>query len=713
MTNPLIEKYGKQSRWVTYQMIERDRKITKVPFQVDGSPASSTDESTWRTYEELGDLPAGIVFKPDRLLLGIDIDKCLEGNNIIHEKKETIAQFIIEADTYCEVSPSGAGLHLFLELTESFDLEANRKAPFELYTHGRYFTFTGNSYKETREVRTVTPEVAIGILSILGYPWKSKTTKSEVAPKNSVIETDILLHKIFNSKNGSKFKQLYDGDVSLFNGDESAADMSLCSSLAFWTGKNAEQMEKIWLSSPLGSREKTQSRQAYRASTIDAAIESCREIYETTADRLEKENPDLDLLFVMNEKKDKIFIQNTENMYRILEHHGDFKGRFRYDEFKCMFEIKERGMWRQFEDADIIDVQTAISILFPIFGKVGKDMVFDAIIKCAKVNSIDSAVDYVKGIAWDRKPRLDTWLTEVVGAPKDHYHRAVGANWIKGMVKRIVEPGCKFDYVMVLEGPQGSRKSSTLAALGGSWHVETTMSTDSKDFFMQMQGKLIVEFSEGETLSRTEVKKMKAIITTQVDRYRPSYGRVSQDFPRRCVFAMTTNQDEYLKDETGNRRWLPVKMYLEKANVEWVIENRSQLYAEAYYRLTEGKETIYEFPEHETFVEQDKRRVSDPQLDNVIEWYHNKLNDTQRRFEGVTIYMAYRDVYCGGFASKSISKYEEMAISNIFKTYLKLDKRRKMVGGIQSNRWFDPKFDGIEPVPMTTDDIISHAMDNM
>src|ERR1019366_5023328 len=118
------------------------------------------------------------------------------------------------------------------------------------------------------------------------------------------------------------------------------------------------------------------------------------------------------------------------------------------------------------------------------------------------------------------------------------------------------------------------------------------MSTDNKDFFMQFQGKLFVEFSEGETLNRTETKKMKAIITTQFDRYRPPFGRSSQDFPRRCVFAMTTNQEEYLKDETGNRRWLPVRLVKKTADTEWLAENREQIFAEAYHRVITLKETI-------------------------------------------------------------------------------------------------------------------------
>lgn len=317
-------------------------------------------------------------------------------------------------------------------------------------------------------------------------------------------------------------------------------------------------------------------------------------------------------------------------------------------------------------------------------------MLYDAIMKVCQENSFDSAIDYVKSLKWDEVPRLDTWLQKVYGAPDDVYHKAVGANWMKGMVKRIMVPGCKFDYVMVLEGKQGSKKSTSLAILGGAWHVETTMSTDTKDFFMQFQGKTIIEFSEGETLSRTEVKRLKAIITMQTDKFRPPYGRVSMDFPRRCVFAMTTNQDEYLKDETGNRRWLPVRVMLPQADVAWLAENKDQLYAEAYHRVIEKNETVYEFPEVETALEQHKRRIEDPNLDAVQDWYYSALTSVQRG-EGITTFQVYRDALHNGFSPRPMTKYEEMTIADMLKNFMNLEKRRTMIDTKRAWKWYNPR----------------------
>jgi putative DNA primase/helicase len=653
--------------------------------------ASSTDPKTWSTYAEAKAKHdnVGIIFTPEQTLVGIDIDHCVEGDKIVHEQKDKIEALIAACDTYTEISPSKTGLHLFLSVTESFTPKGNKKAPFELYTKGRYFTVTEMPYGEAKDVRQVTTDEINKILSILDYPWVKEEVPNIPTTGTPVrLDDEEILRKMFKAKNGDAIKKLYEGDISAYGNDESSADMALCMHLAFWTGKDSSQIERIWTSSPLGSRKKTQDRKDYRDRTIASCIAKTKEVYTVSPARVAvaKTAEELDLLFTETKSGGKTYIVNTENVARILNWHEKFAGKLRFDEFKSLIEYCDRGKWRRMEDADAIHIMTQISILFPPFAKVVKGMVFDAMTKVAKDNSIDSAADYMRSLKWDGTARLDTWLVDTYGATDDPVNRAIGSNWLKGMVKRIVEPGCKFDFVLVLEGPQGSKKSTSLHVLGGDWHVETAMSTDSKDFFMQFQGKSIIEFSEGETLNRTEVKRMKAIITVQVDTYRPSYGRVTQDFPRRCVFAMTTNQSEYLKDETGNRRWLPVAMGMRHANIDWLRDNREQLFAEAYHRVVNLKESIYEFPDEITAT-QDARRISDPNADLIVDWYFNKLSQTQRE-DGINIYQVYRDAIHGGYVNKQMSKFDEMTIADTLKTVLKLSKKQIMKNGVRTTKWF-------------------------
>lgn len=692
MNNPLIEKFGKEKVWVSWKLIERDGKKTKIPYQADNvTPASSTDPNTWSVYEDITSDMKGVVLPLNKSILFVDIDHCINNNQIEHEQKTQIENLLQEANTYTELSPSGTGLHLFLSIIEpeGLILQGNRKSPYELYTSGRYFTYTGNTFMgSTKEIRSVTIEEANKILSTIGYPFSKPKEEQIILPaKYTNLDDETILNKMFSSKNGVTIKSLYNGDSTEYANDKSRADSALLSHLAFWTGKDTLQMERIWTNSPLGQREKTVNRKDYRDRTITNAINSCRNIYEPPK---KKESSEIEFLTITKKVKDDfivLVIQNTENIARVLRQDPDFAGKLRYDKFRNTMEFCGDNDWSIQENAIAIKLQSLVSIKYQTeFAKVPKEMVSDAMILVSKENTFDSAIDFIREQVWDKVPRLDTWLSSTYGVEDNLYHKAVGSNWLKGLVKRLIEPGCKFDYVLVLEGEQGSKKSTSLAVLGGRWHVETSMGVDNKDFFMQFQGKSIIEFSEGETLSRTEVKKMKAIITTQYDKYRPPYERVSQDFPRRCVFAMTTNETEYLKDETGNRRWLPVKLVKEEADVEWLADNRNQLFAEAYHRLVVLKESVHDFPKEETKNEQAKRRILDPNTDTVVEWYMNNLTDNQRE-EGVTIMMAYEQVI-NKKGGGQIDRLNEMKIGTIFKETLQLEKRRVTKDGMSSSRYF-------------------------
>lgn len=683
--NPLVKKFGKEKIWLTWKLQVRNGKPTKVPYSVYGGMAKSTDPNTWCTFDDVKDKNKGIVLS-DKKLICIDIDHCLENKEIIGEEKEKILNFISSLNSYVEFSPSMTGLHCFFTVKEPLDLKANRKGIFEVYNIGRYMTYTGIPFNEEKEIRELSHKTAEEILSIIGYPWNKTETKTIERPAqfSNTLDDSTLLEKMFGAVNGVEVKALYDGDISKYNNDKSSADMALCSHLAYWTRKDPSQMERIWLGSPLGMRMKTASRKDYRDRTISNAIKNCTQIYTNPGKETIEQVKELDLLNTIGAKGVVKITQCTENIVRILHGNPEFKGTIKFDEFKNVLCIKDKQM----EDHDVLYIQTRIQVLYPDLSKVSKDMVYDAMIKVAHDNTFDSAKEYLLSLKWDGEKRVDNWLIMTYHTPNDIYHRTVGANWLKGLVKRIMIPGCKFDHVLVLEGEQGIKKSTSLMVLGRDWHVETTMSTDNKDFFMMFQGKAIIEFSEGETLNRTEVKRMKAIITTQSDKYRPAYGRLSVDYPRRCVFAMTTNADEYLKDETGNRRWLPVKC-IGVADVEWLEQNRDQLFAEAYQRVMVDKETTWEFPEEEMKAEQDKRRIHDPWEDIILEWYYS-LSESDKMM-GVAVQDVWeKAINKGSYSVKPIQRFEEMNIGDVLKRILKLEKRRSVLNGQRASRYFPP-----------------------
>ncbi len=252
--------------------------------------------------------------------------------------------------------------------------------------------------------------------------------------------------------------------------------------------------------------------------------------------------------------------------------------------------------------------------------RINSELLQDAIKMLAYQNERDRLKEYLQKCKaiWDGTNRIETFFQNVFATEDNTYTRSVARVFFLSAVARALRPGCFTKHILVVQGPQDFNKSRVMAALGGEWHREINVSVSTeKDFFMSIQGVWLVELPEMDSLRRAERNRVKAIISTPTDRFRPPYSRIMQDFKRRCVFTTTTNDLEIYDDPSGGTRFLPVEIR-QKGNVGWVIQNRDQLWAEAVTRLERG-ESYWQLDEELAKEKQDLIARTDEWADYIEE----------------------------------------------------------------------------------------------
>ena len=266
---------------------------------------------------------------------------------------------------------------------------------------------------------------------------------------------------------------------------------------------------------------------------------------------------------------------------------------------------------RPLRDPDISDLREYVQHYG--FPRIGRDVSHEAVDKRAREHSFHPVRKWLDSLVWDGTPRLDGWLATYLGAIGEReYLAAIGSMFLISMVARIYRPGCKVDYMLVLEGDQGAAKSQACAVLAGEWFSDALPDIHHKDASQHLRGKWLIEIPELSAFTKADVEALKAFITRDTERFRPPYGRLEVIEPRQSVFVGTTNRDTYLKDETGGRRFWPVPVGL--IDLEALRRDRDRLFAEAVARFKERPKWWPDATFEKTFIapEQEKRRETDP-----------------------------------------------------------------------------------------------------
>lgn len=299
-------------------------------------------------------------------------------------------------------------------------------------------------------------------------------------------------------------------------------------------------------------------------------------------------------------------VRNLLNAARAIANAAELKDRIWYDEFYDRMYTTWDTEDREWTDADTLSVTRFVQNDLRLPYDDG--LLEKAVRLVAHDNTRDAVKKWMEELEWDGKERIATVFEDAFGAEPDSvYTQAASENFFLCMAARIMKAPVKVDNMIILEGKQGAKKSTALEILGGPWYALATESINTKDFFLTLKGKLIMEIGEMDAFNKADTQRIKNIVSSKTDRYRVPYGRWSSDWPRRCVFVGTTNEDHYLRDHTGARRFWPI--LCGDINLDILRENRIQYFAEAKEKLKAGA-TWWEMPQ-ETEDQQERRREAD------------------------------------------------------------------------------------------------------
>ena len=325
--------------------------------------------------------------------------------------------------------------------------------------------------------------------------------------------------------------------------------------------------------------------------------------------------------------KSKALKTTLKNAVLLLKHELGIKGMFIYNAFNERLEIKGQVPWKDdrinrynaIDDREIECIRLHLAHSHNV--EFSSQTMWKAVDLVAAGNVYHPIKDVLETYEWDGVPRIDTWLAEYCGAAPTPLNNQMGRKVLVAMAARVYNPGCKFDYVLVLEGAQGIGKSTTCEILGGEWYGDAPIDPQDKDCIPYIHSKWVIEMSEMITTRKTEADRLKNFISRREDDVRLPYARARQRFPRQCIFIGTINPDDvgYLTDTTGNRRFWPV--FCDSFDLEGLKRDREQLLAEAVAMYKKGESLVLSYDLiKESEVEAMKRLADDPWQWIIAEW---------------------------------------------------------------------------------------------
>ncbi|WP_120966803.1 VapE domain-containing protein [Comamonas sp. lk] len=690
---------AQRQQWVLWRF-EWDEKRSawlKVPYYVGGGRRSG-DQGSDRDRQRLATLPVvrtafqrkeglpdawsgiGFGFLPGDGLIGIDLDKHVDpATGAMSDRcKKIIAAF----NTFTEISPSGTGVHLYLQ--GHTHTAKDNGIGVEMFCEKQYFTVTGKHVDGTPLEVAVADDAAIRRMHVTIQEAKDKraaAAQPAQPAQRAAGGGESSGGNDFAKVNAKAMASLYAWVPALFGGRElkkgqgyrvtskalgrdlqedlsiqpegikdwGVADMgdaregsrSPIDLVMEWgpgTGKPAEALK--WLAGVLGiqleaPRANQQAPAGGGGATPPSADPSAQAAGDGGGDEKPKKkgkkrshDESLDALYDKLVTGKNGLMDCRPNVMYCMQLDPELAGLARYNTFTMQLDRsreapwgREAGVWEEEDDMMLGEYLLRVHSL----NIAAKSTLRDGVQMAARLDKYNPIEDLIRAEEWDKTPRLEHWLTKVYGIEERPYTRLIGKCFMMGLVNRAINPGCKFDYMLILKGTQGLKKSSAFRALAYPYFTDNAIKVGDKDSQLAQQMAWLVESAELESLNKADATAIKQYLSAQEDWFRPPYGAQMIKAKRHFVNVGTTNADTFLRDATGDRRFWPLE--IQDVYPEVLTEMRGQLLAEALHRLNEGERYWPDREEEKTliFPEQEPFKRSDPWEDR-LDAYVNGLD---------------------------------------------------------------------------------------
>lgn len=362
------------------------------------------------------------------------------------------------------------------------------------------------------------------------------------------------------------------------------------------------------------------------------------------------------------------YLATLRNLYTILTEDPRWAGKVRYNEFSNR--VVANGLALDDHHATFLAIWCdQVYKVRPTTSKV-----VEAVTLVAREASFHPVREYLDGLVWDGVDRTSTWLIDYLGAADTPLNRIFAERFLTAAVSRVMRPGCKVDQCLVLHGKQGVGKSLVPRILAGDdWFSDSDIDLGSKDKYQQLDGTWIYEIAELQSFKGRASTAVKAFITSQSDSYRRPFGRFKATVPRQTVFVGTTNDDDFLDDPTGSRRFWVVSVG-EVLDLEGLMAVRDQLWAQACEHYAEDRLTYLTRDESALLAASNAAFESDDVwMTPILQWVEDEGRDN------VTVHQVARDAL--HMASREISKGDQMRISKILRrlNFIRMKQRDRVV----------------------------------